>query len=92
MTFAPECFWSLQPRATFRVIFEKFLLVPLLYFFRKCGFWVTLQKLQKLGQSGTFGGAFVFVQTRFSFKAIFEKFPLVPPWHFFRKCEFWVTL
>ena len=58
MPFASEFFWALKGRATFWAIFEKFLLVPPLHFFRKCGFWVTLQNLPWLGHSGSFGSAF----------------------------------
>ena len=35
MPFASECFWAFQTRATFWAIFEKFPLVPSLYFFYK---------------------------------------------------------
>ena len=58
MPFAQVCFWAFQRRSTFWKIFEKFPLVPPLHFFRKCGFWVTLQKLPYLCDSGTFGAAF----------------------------------
>ena len=43
--WVPLCFWAFQTRATSWAIFDKFPLVPGLHFFRKCGFWVTLQKL-----------------------------------------------
>ena len=39
-------------------MFEKFPLVPHLYFYRKCGFCVTMPKLPYLGYSGSFGAAF----------------------------------
>ena len=45
MPFAPDCFWAFSARGSFWAIFEKFPLVPPLHFFRKCGFWVTLEKL-----------------------------------------------
>ena len=45
-------------KATLWTIFEKFLLVPPLHFFRKCGFWVTLLKLSYRRHSGTFGAVF----------------------------------
>ena len=48
MPFAAECFRTFQARATSWAIFEKFVLVPALHFFRKYGFWVTLQKFRKL--------------------------------------------
>ena len=59
MTFSPECSWPFEARGTFWAIFEKFPLVRPLHFFRKCGFWVTLQKLPSLGHSGIFGAAFL---------------------------------
>ena len=45
MPFAPVCFWAFQRRATFWAIFEKVPLVPLLPFFKKCGFWMTWLKI-----------------------------------------------
>ena len=57
MPLTAECFWAYQTKATFWAIFVKFPLVPPLHFFRKCGFWMTSQKLPLLGHSGTFGAA-----------------------------------
>ena len=54
MKLTAECFWAFQTRATFWAIFEKFLLVSPLHFFRKCWFWVTLQKIAITWRSGHF--------------------------------------
>ena len=40
------CFWAFETGATLWAIFDKFLLVPPLHFFRKCGFWVTIGSLR----------------------------------------------
>ena len=60
MAFARECCWAFQAWATFWAIFEKFLLVSLLLFFRMAKLWQFSQGYPKLAfsekvQGGTKG-------------------------------------
>ena len=85
MPFAPECFWAFQARATFWAIFEKFLLVPLLYFFRKCWFWAIRALLEPFS-APKYSPVFALeVHTNYSRKP----FALECFWAFQARATFW---
>ena len=84
MAFVLECFGAFQTRATFMAIFQKFPLVPHLYFFRKCGFWVTLPKLPK--EDNVFCARVLLgISKEVYFLGDLWKISLGPPFAFFQK-------